>query len=135
MMRHSCGTFTARMNWNNFDSIIWGRGKATLAICSSMHLFQSIHQHAWHLLPKIQIIISVVTAKVDQNVGCQASLLNFGGIFFFSRKYRLTDLLHQLCLENTMKEFSCKFLLICSRFDVRMLLCSALKKLQQMFHS
>lgn len=81
-MRHSCGTFTARMNWNNFDSIIWGRGKATLAICSSMHLFQSIHQHAWHLLPKIQIIISVVTAKVDQNVGCQASLLNFGGIFF-----------------------------------------------------
>lgn len=47
-----------------------------------MHLFQSIHQHAWHLLPKIQIIISVVTARADQNVGCQASLLNFGGIFF-----------------------------------------------------
>lgn len=48
-----------------------------------MHLFQSFHQHAWHLLPKIQIIISVVTARVDQNVGCQALLLNFGGIFFF----------------------------------------------------
>lgn len=79
----SCGTFTARMNWNNnFDSIICWRGKATLVICSSMHLFQSIHQHEWHLLPTIHIIIFVLTARVVQNLGRQHSLLNFCGIFF-----------------------------------------------------